>query len=122
LKERTKERLFAWSGAVATARAKRTKVFLLLFLQKKKNPSIDLLLKRITPSKDADIREEENNHVPTQLPVRRRPCQQVGRQLLARRFLGEPIILYRTEAEIPSAPPDRCPRRFVPFSIGELSG
>lgn len=40
--------------------------------------------------------------------------------LLARRLLGEPIILYRAPDGSPVALLDRCPHRFAPLSMGKL--
>lgn len=38
--------------------------------------------------------------------------------LLARRFLDEPVVLFRDEAGEPQALADRCPHRFLPLSRG----
>jgi phenylpropionate dioxygenase-like ring-hydroxylating dioxygenase large terminal subunit len=47
---------------------------------------------------------------------------EVGRAVLARRFLDEPVILYRTEAGRVAALADRCAHRALPLSLGRLSG
>ena len=47
---------------------------------------------------------------------------EIGRELLARRLLNIPVILYRTENGEPVALHDRCPHRFLPFSHGKLVG
>jgi phenylpropionate dioxygenase-like ring-hydroxylating dioxygenase large terminal subunit len=46
----------------------------------------------------------------------------VGRAPLARRVLGEDIVLYRKEDGGAAALRDRCPHRFAPLSMGELVG
>ena len=46
----------------------------------------------------------------------------VGRTPLARRVLGEDIVLYRTEDGGVVALRDRCPHRLAPLSMGELIG
>lgn len=43
-------------------------------------------------------------------------------RLLARKFLGEPVVLFRTAAGELAAVQDRCPHRFAPLSIGRLEG
>jgi len=45
---------------------------------------------------------------------------EVGRSLLARTVLEEPMVLYRTEAGSPVALLDRCPHRLLPLSMGNL--
>ncbi|MGY3138372.1 phenylpropionate dioxygenase-like ring-hydroxylating dioxygenase large terminal subunit [Bradyrhizobium sp. USDA 4501] len=45
---------------------------------------------------------------------------ELGRSLLARRILNEPVLLYRTEAGEAVAIEDRCCHRNVPLSIGKL--
>lgn len=42
-------------------------------------------------------------------------------RLLARRLLGEPIVLFRDRHGVPQALQDRCPHRFAPLSMGSLS-
>jgi phenylpropionate dioxygenase-like ring-hydroxylating dioxygenase large terminal subunit len=46
----------------------------------------------------------------------------IGRTLLARRALGEDLVLYRTEAGQAVALIDRCAHRFAPLSLGTLKG
>jgi len=46
--------------------------------------------------------------------------EDVGRSLLARRILGQRIVLYRTLAGRPVALADRCPHRSAPLSMGRL--
>src|SRR5258705_10760166 len=41
-------------------------------------------------------------------------------QLLARRLLDQPIVLFRDAEGRPRALTDRCPHRFVPLSMGRL--
>jgi phenylpropionate dioxygenase-like ring-hydroxylating dioxygenase large terminal subunit len=41
-------------------------------------------------------------------------------ELFARRFLGEPVLLFRTEAGEALAVSERCPHRFAPLSKGSL--
>ena len=48
--------------------------------------------------------------------------REVGRSLMRRDCLGDPILLYRTEAGEPVALLDRCPHRGMPFSMGRLVG
>jgi vanillate O-demethylase monooxygenase subunit len=48
--------------------------------------------------------------------------REVGRTILARRFLDEPVILYRTEGGEAAALEDRCAHRYVPLSLGRLVG
>ena len=48
--------------------------------------------------------------------------REVGDKLLARRFLDEPVVLYRTAAGVVVAMEDRCPHRLVPLSIGTRKG
>ena len=45
---------------------------------------------------------------------------EVGSQCLARRILGEPLMLYRTSAGQPVALLDRCPHSLLPLSNGTL--
>jgi vanillate O-demethylase monooxygenase subunit len=47
---------------------------------------------------------------------------EVGRDLLARTVLGEPLVLYRTEAGEPVALADRCVHRRYPLSQSRLDG
>ena len=49
-------------------------------------------------------------------------ASELGRTLLARRILNEPVVMYRTAAGVPVAMLDRCPHRLVPLSIGKLEG
>ncbi|RJF69408.1 aromatic ring-hydroxylating dioxygenase subunit alpha [Rhodopseudomonas palustris] len=46
--------------------------------------------------------------------------EELGRSLLARRILNEPVLLYRTGAGEAVAIEDRCCHRNVPLSIGKL--
>lgn len=41
-------------------------------------------------------------------------------QLLARRLLDEPVVLYRDADRVARALADRCPHRFAPLSLGRL--
>jgi vanillate O-demethylase monooxygenase subunit len=45
---------------------------------------------------------------------------EVGRALLARTFLGQDVVLYRTQAGTPVAMEDRCAHRRLPLSMGRL--
>ena len=45
---------------------------------------------------------------------------EVGRTLLARTILNEPLVLYRTSAGQPAALADRCVHRHFPLSAGQL--
>jgi phenylpropionate dioxygenase-like ring-hydroxylating dioxygenase large terminal subunit len=47
---------------------------------------------------------------------------EVGRNLLPRRFLGEDVILYRTGARLVVALEDRCAHRRLPLRYGRLIG
>jgi phenylpropionate dioxygenase-like ring-hydroxylating dioxygenase large terminal subunit len=47
---------------------------------------------------------------------------EVGRELLARTILGEPLVLYRTEEGAPVALADRCVHRRYPLSESGLDG
>ncbi|MDG4765831.1 Rieske 2Fe-2S domain-containing protein [Solwaraspora sp. WMMD406] len=47
---------------------------------------------------------------------------EVGRHLLARTVLGEPLVLYRTEAGTAVALADRCVHRRFPLSQSRLDG
>ena len=42
--------------------------------------------------------------------------------LLARKLLGESVLLYRTTGGLPVAMRDRCPHRFAPLSLGHREG
>ena len=44
--------------------------------------------------------------------------REIGRTPLARWILGEPLVLYRTEAGAPVALSDRCPHRAAQLSKG----
>lgn len=46
--------------------------------------------------------------------------EELGRGLLARRLLDQPVLLYRTLAGEPAAIEDRCCHRNVPLSLGRL--
>ena len=41
-------------------------------------------------------------------------------QLLVRRLLDEPVVMFRDAAGVPKALYDRCPHRFVPLSAGRV--
>ena len=47
---------------------------------------------------------------------------EIGRGLLARTILGEPLVLYRTTAGQPAALADRCVHRHFPLSESQLQG
>ncbi len=47
---------------------------------------------------------------------------EVGRSLLSRRILGEPVVLFRRQDGRPVAFVDRCPHKLAPLSRGELIG
>lgn len=47
---------------------------------------------------------------------------ELGRSLLARSLLGEPVVLFRKEDGTPAALEDRCAHRFYPLSAGDLKG
>ena len=47
---------------------------------------------------------------------------EIGRKPLGRAILGEPIVLFRTEAGVPVALEDRCAHRHLPLSMGRLVG
>jgi len=49
-------------------------------------------------------------------------AEELSRQLLPRLILGEPVVMYRTEAGLPVAMLDMCPHRSLPLSMGELTG
>jgi phenylpropionate dioxygenase-like ring-hydroxylating dioxygenase large terminal subunit len=46
--------------------------------------------------------------------------KEVGRQLLARRILDEPVVLYRKNDGTPVALLDRCAHKLAPLSMGRL--
>lgn len=46
----------------------------------------------------------------------------LAREPVARRYLNEPVVLYRKENGEPVALVDRCPHRFAPLSSGKLIG
>jgi phenylpropionate dioxygenase-like ring-hydroxylating dioxygenase large terminal subunit len=48
--------------------------------------------------------------------------KEVGRQLLARRILDEPVVMYRMENGTPVALLDRCAHKLAPLSMGRLNG
>ncbi len=47
---------------------------------------------------------------------------ELGRSLLGRWICGEPVVMYRTEAEKPVVMDDRCPHRRYALSKGKLIG
>jgi len=47
---------------------------------------------------------------------------EIGRKPLGRTILGEPIVMFRTEAGVPVAFEDRCAHRHLPLSMGKLVG
>ncbi|MGZ0244410.1 MAG: Rieske 2Fe-2S domain-containing protein, partial [Alphaproteobacteria bacterium] len=49
-------------------------------------------------------------------------AQELGRELLGRTYLNEPVVLYRQEDGTPVAMEDRCAHRFLPLSKGRLVG
>lgn len=49
-------------------------------------------------------------------------AKEVGRDLLARTILGEPLVFYRTEEGAPVALADRCVHRRYPLSESRLDG
>lgn len=48
--------------------------------------------------------------------------REITRQPFKREIMGEPVVLYRTEAGDPIALFDRCPHRGMPLSCGKLLG
>jgi phenylpropionate dioxygenase-like ring-hydroxylating dioxygenase large terminal subunit len=46
----------------------------------------------------------------------------IGRELIARRILGDDVVLYRTGSGSVAALEDVCPHRFTPLSMGRLKG
>ena len=48
--------------------------------------------------------------------------REVGREPLARRLLGQDVVLYRTAAGAPVALEDACPHRKLPLSMGRVKG
>jgi phenylpropionate dioxygenase-like ring-hydroxylating dioxygenase large terminal subunit len=49
-------------------------------------------------------------------------ADEIGRTPLARRLLGNDVVLYRTEAGAPVAMRNRCPHRSFPLARGTLKG
>lgn len=49
-------------------------------------------------------------------------ASEVQDNLLARRVIGKPIVLYRLTSGAPAALIDRCPHRFAPLSMGRKVG
>ena len=47
---------------------------------------------------------------------------ELGRSLISRRILGEPVVMFRREDGTPVAFVDRCPHKLAPLSRGELVG
>ncbi len=47
---------------------------------------------------------------------------EVGRALLKRTIVEQPLILYRQQGGAVTAMEDRCPHRYVPLSLGRLDG
>lgn len=45
---------------------------------------------------------------------------ELGETLIGRRYLNEPVVLYRKRDGTPVALADRCPHRFAPLSMGTL--
>lgn len=73
----------------------------------------------------------QDNALRVQPPVPKVPRNQwyvaagsseLGEELLARRLLGKPIVLYRTKDGSPVALDDRCPHRAMPLSMGRRIG
>ena len=48
--------------------------------------------------------------------------REVSHQPLGRTFLGEPVVLFRTEGGQPVALEDRCCHRQLPLSMGRVAG
>ncbi|MBM3488365.1 MAG: Rieske 2Fe-2S domain-containing protein [Alphaproteobacteria bacterium] len=48
--------------------------------------------------------------------------QELGRKLLGRTILSEPVVMYRREDGTPIALEDRCAHRFLALSLGTLKG
>lgn len=48
--------------------------------------------------------------------------REIGKGMLRRRLLGEPVLLFRKEEGSVAAMVDRCPHRFAPLSMGEKQG
>lgn len=46
----------------------------------------------------------------------------VSRTPISKTFLGEPVLMYRTEAGQPVAMSNKCPHRFAPMHQGKLKG
>jgi phenylpropionate dioxygenase-like ring-hydroxylating dioxygenase large terminal subunit len=49
-------------------------------------------------------------------------AKEIGPAPLARTVLGEPVVLFRTQAGDAVALADRCPHRFAPLSLGRVVG
>ena len=49
-------------------------------------------------------------------------ADEVTQEPLGRILLGEPVVLYRTEAGVPVALEDRCAHRLLPLSMGKVIG
>jgi phenylpropionate dioxygenase-like ring-hydroxylating dioxygenase large terminal subunit len=49
-------------------------------------------------------------------------AEEIGRKPLRRVLLGEPVVMFRSEAGTPVAFEDRCPHRHLPLSMGKLVG
>jgi phenylpropionate dioxygenase-like ring-hydroxylating dioxygenase large terminal subunit len=47
---------------------------------------------------------------------------ELGRSLMSRRILGEPLVMFRKQDGTPVAFVDRCPHKLAPLSRGELIG
>src|SRR5437588_8063932 len=47
---------------------------------------------------------------------------EIGRAMLSRRILGEPVVMFRKQDGTPLAFVDRCPHKLAPLSRGELVG
>src|ERR1700730_1637942 len=47
---------------------------------------------------------------------------EVGRDLLARTFLNQPVVMFRQYDGTVVALADRCPHRFAPLSMGRVVG
>jgi phenylpropionate dioxygenase-like ring-hydroxylating dioxygenase large terminal subunit len=48
--------------------------------------------------------------------------RELGRSLMTRRILGEPLVMFRRQDGTPVAFVDRCPHKLAPLSRGELIG
>ncbi|OLL31688.1 hypothetical protein BTH42_10250 [Burkholderia sp. SRS-W-2-2016] len=49
-------------------------------------------------------------------------AEEVTRELMSRKFLNTPVVMYRTEKGEPVALEDACPHRYYPLSKGVLKG